>query len=447
MRRVFVLFAACIAALTFVISCDRSAELPLIELENSGQISFPSEGGEGSMAYTVTNPVEGAVLTVEIPESNTWLRATVADTCINFTVEESLEDSNRNEVFPIRYSYGEKSVETYVSVIQEAAVFDYIIDAEIATCTWYDNVNSVNPDLTNYNILLKTYDGAFAALDLFAPENTEDMLAPVGEYIACEYGEEEGYALSVGEIAYTYVYKITEDMDYEYDLYATLGSEVKISREGDIFTIRAVIVAADTEQKFLIRYTGEMKAVNSFINSSLTGDVDVTYDAAALGLFARGSYYDNSDIGVLSNQWSLYIMNEDYVVGNPVIYIEIFTDPSVDRPALLEGVYTADPNAYDNMTPGTFITGSVGYSGTWYMVVDEITSISAYPGDEAPIMNGTVEFKQNEDGTFDITIDGDDDNYDEPHHVHVVLNNVGFTSRYATAVKAGIISDGKYTIK
>ncbi len=436
MKKLFI-FCAMIATVSLsLVSCDQLRDNPVVEVADGGQIIFPFEGGEGSLAYTIMNPVEGGVLSVEIPEGNTWIEATLSDTCVVFSVASSKKAENRSETITLNYVYGESSTKAYINLIQQSAEFDYVIDAEVGNCTWFSNMDSNDPSLYNYSLVLRTNDGAIASLDLFAPEDTEDMLPPAGTYISHEYGDEEGYTLCVGYDSYSYVYKVNEDMSYEYDIVAAMGSEIEIVRDGDLFTVVAFVVAEETGMRFLIRYEGELTADNGFIQSTLTEDVNETIDAADMGLIARAMYYDNSDMGMDSNSWTIYIMNEDYVIGNPVIFLELCTGTDAVSPEFLGGTYTADEDYYDNRTPGTFLPGSLGYSGVWYTVVSDISDIGGvYYGTEAPIVNGYVTLEMNDDYSFNIVVDGDDDNYEDTHHIHVEINNVFFTGMGAASVE------------
>ncbi len=397
--------------------------VPVIELADGGQISFTFEGGEATLGYTVKNPVEGGVVTVSVPEKNTWLTATVLDTCISLAVTENNNDEARNEMLAVVYTYGDEFVKSYINIIQDEAEYDYVIDASNAVCTWYGNPER-KPEMTNYNIILKTADGVIVSLDLLAPEKTEDMLAPVGEYNAVEFGSEEGLALSIGGEAYSYLYKVTPDFEYEYDVTIDLGSVVNVSREDNTFTIKASLIAYETGQTFLIRYTGEMEADNGFVNSSLKEDFSKTYNAAELGVYAEAVSY--SQAGVDVRYWVVYIGPDEYKIGDPGVFMEFFTTADATTTDKLGGIYTADPDYEVNMTPNTFIPGSVGYSGTWFTEVGLITDITAYAGPEAPIMAGTIELKLRPNLTYDLTIDGYDDNYESPKRVQVKITNIDF---------------------
>ncbi len=435
MKKLFVFCVLMSAMLLSLVSCEQQIADPVVEVENGGQIVFPYEGGEASIGYTVVNPVEGGVLSVEIPAENTWITATLLEDAVFFTVADSKKSENRMETVTLNYLYGESCVKSYINVIQEAAEFDYQIEAEVGSCTWYSNVDSNDPGLYNYSLVLRTNDGVIASFDLFAPEDTEDMLPPAGIYVSHEYGDEEGYTLCVGYESYSYVYKVNEDMSYEYDIVVAIGSEIEITREADVFTITAFVVAEESGEKFLVSYEGGLKADNGLIQSTLTEDVDETIDAAEMGLIARAMYYDNGEFGYESNSWMIYIMNEDYVIGNPVIFLELCTDQNAVSPDFLGGTYTADADYYDNRTPGTFLPGSMGYSGVWYTVVSDISEIGGVYYDlEAPVMNGYVKLEMNDDYSFTIVVDGDDDNYEEPHHIHIELNNVFFSSMNSSSV-------------
>ncbi len=398
-------------------------QAPVIELTGDGQVTFSFEEGESNVDYTIVNPVEGGVLAVAVPDGNTWITAEVQETSIRIAVSENSDTEARSEMLTLTYTYADASVKGYINVIQDAAEYDYVIDATSCTCTWYGNPER-NPEMTNYNLLLKTTDGVIVSLDLLAPEETSDHLAPAGEYSAYQYGTEEGLSMSVGENAYSYLYKVLPSFDYEYDVTVDLGSTVTIGREEDVFTVKAAITAYETGQTFLVRYTGEMVADNGFINSSLKEDFSKTYNAAELGVIAQGGSYTYA--GTNLRYWTVYIGPEEYKLGDPYVFLEFFTDEDKTTPDWLPGVYTANPDFEANPVANSFIPGYTGYGGTWFAEVGEITNISAYAGAEAPIMTGTFELKLRPNLNFDLIIDGFDDNYESPNHVHVEITNIDF---------------------
>ncbi len=405
---------------------DPGQMAPIIELADNGQLSVPYEGGDTTIAYTIVNAVEGGMLKVVIPDDNTWVEASVYDTGIAFTIEENYSNEPRNEMLSVVYTYGDKEVMAYLNIVQENAVYDFRVAPNNCTSNWFSN--KFNEELCNYVLVFETDGGnGFVYLDLFAPVNNEDMLPPEGEYMACRKGHEEGYALSVGEYAYSYLYKINADTTaYEYYGTATLGSSVKISRDGDVFNIRASLVDEEAGKTYLVSFEGELSVHNGLINSALTDDVDKTFDLAGTTIVADACNFGLSLEGALSNYWMIAIQDTSaYEVGQPVIYMEIFTPLDVTgTTGSLEGVYTADADYIDHVDPFTFIPGEAGYTGTWYFEVLELMGTTSAYVDGGPLYQGELEFIANGDGTYNLILNGQDDNYLKPCNIHVVIENL-----------------------
>ncbi len=428
MKRIINIFGIIYAVVALTVSCDPvEADRPSVILENDGLINVPFEAGEAAIIYSVDKPVEGGVLTVEIAESNTWLSAEVSETNISFTISENPGREDRSEMMTIRYTYGDESVKNYITVIQRGCEYDHVYDADFGGSIWLGNVYSVDQSLTKYNVLLETEDGIVACLDLSAPIDTEDKLPPEGEYVAFEYRLEEGYSISVGPYSSTYICQYYDVDTYDYLAIGALESYVVVEREGDIYTIRASIIDDRKGETFLVRYTGELEMDNGLVESTLTEDIDKSFDASSLGVMAEYGVYELDDN---SNYWIIYIMAEEISEGQPVVYLELVTGADVLTPASLAGTYSTGT---DDMRPGTFIPGTYNYNGTWYLEVSNVVGGQAYADIQAPVTSGTVTMELNADGTLNITLDGIDDHDTEPHALHVVLENVEF---YSTATSA-----------
>ncbi len=411
-----------------VVSCTpeetpANVDRPVITIENKGQIAVSFEGGEISVAYSVDKPVEGGHVTLQLDENNTWIDYVITDSHIVFVIEESCEDVVRNEMMTVKYSYGTESVKEYITITQYPSEYMKIYDANFGGCIWYDNFYSLDKTLTKYVVMLETEDGIVISLDLSAPEDTEDMLPPAGEYTSYEYRLEKGYAISVGPYAGTYICQYYSENDFKYIAIGGLDSKVEVSREGDVYTIKAHIVDDVKGDEYLVRYTGTMEVDNGLVSSTLTSDIDKTYDAAELGLVAQSANYE---FGPSARYWVIYILSNQMEVGQPVIYLELLSEIDAVTPDMLVGSYIEDADYEINKTAGIFVPGLADYTGTWYSEISNIVDGKAYAEIETPIVDGTVEFIGNDDGTLNIIINGMDDNDKTPHNVRVVLENVSF---------------------
>ncbi len=394
-----------------------SADVPAIILENNGQISFSFEAGEAAIAYSIEKPVEGAVLTVELPETHEWLSVKVTDAQICFAVKEYTgKDGSRSEMITVRYTYGAESVKNYITVIQHSSEYVKVYDTNFGGCIWYGNEYSVDPELTKYYVMLETEDNIVITLDLNAPIDTEDMLPPEGEYTAYEYRLEEGYSISVGQNGESGIRLYYDSDSYDDMVIADLESDVKVSRDGNIFTIRAEIVDYVKKNKYLVRYTGTLEVDNGLVESTLVENIDKRYDAVKDALVAS---YRNYEVRS-TRYWYINVMSKELAVGQPIINLEVITPSNVTTPELLVGTYTEDKD----MAVGTFVPGEPDFKGTWYSEISNIADGEAYAEIMTPIIKGSIEFKLNENGSYNITINGIDDNYEVPHNVKVVLENV-----------------------
>ncbi len=436
MKKIMSFCAILCATVALISSCnptqkpeqEEPANLPVIELANGGQASIGYEGGEIEMAYTIQNPVEGGAITVSVPEGNDWITAKVETGKIIFTVAQNEGSEARSEMIPVEYKYGEESVKAYANIIQEFIDAVLRIEAEAGNCTYYSNAYSADPNLMNYTLGLSAADGYIGmSLDLYAPEDTEDHNVPAGMYTAYEAGKEEGYALSVGEQSYSYFYKINDSYtDYEIYTYPGLGSYVEVSRDGDIVTVEALFVDGATGENYLITYSGELSVSNGLINSQLTEDLDVTYDAAEDGLVAYMNYYGPATEDFSAGYWALSIEGVEWAKGQPIIRSEFLTLPEVtpaEEVDALLGTYIIDPEVYTNVAPGTALPGSYSYTGTWFLEITEMDGTSAYVSG-APFSEGAITIESDGDGTYTFILSGKDDNYEEYHTMDIVVYNV-----------------------
>ncbi len=267
MKRVINILIVLGAALLQIVSCTPAdnagaADRPVITIENNGLVDVSFEGGEISVAYTIDKPVEGGELYLELAQDSEWIEYTVSPSQITFVVEENAAADTRYAMITASYSYGDQSVKNYLTLTQQPCEYLQVYDTDFGGCIWYDNYYSVDKTLTKYVLMLETEEGIVVVLDLSAPENTEDMLPPAGEYTSYEYRLEQGYAISVGPYASTYICQYYDSDNYDYIAIGGMDSEVEISRDGDIFTVRAHIVDDIKGDEYLVRYTGPIEAAN-----------------------------------------------------------------------------------------------------------------------------------------------------------------------------------------
>lgn len=132
--------------------------------------------------------------------------------------------------------------------------------------------------------------------------------------------------------------------------------------------------------------------------STLEGDIEVMFPDECSLSYADcfGDYYSTG-----SYMWGFYFMN---FTSKEQIYIEVM-HPVHDL-IIPEGTFTASSNIY---AENVFITGDYDFEGyqvySWYIALET----DEHPAAIAPIKEGTVTIRANEDGTYRATFDLKDD--------------------------------------
>lgn len=121
-------FSAALAAVFAISACDNTGvtggdeppvagDAPVIVVDGESTLSVGADGGEFRIKYSVTDPVEGAELTVQ--SSAEWIADIVCNAAsVDFAVEPNTSDNSRTGELTLSYA-GAKSVK--VSVVQAAA--------------------------------------------------------------------------------------------------------------------------------------------------------------------------------------------------------------------------------------------------------------------------------------------------------------------------------------
>ncbi len=441
MKKIFSFCAMICASAVMIMSCDPTTKpdqndpsddpavdstKTVIVLENGGQVFVEYLGGDIELPYTIKNPVEGGELIVSVPEGNTWITAKVEDAKILFTVAKNEDGEVRNEMVPFLYKFGEDSVKAYANIIQEASPFVGELVAVEGDLTYYGNLYSYDPSMLDYAVGLYTEDDIYIALDLFTSVKEEGYALPEGKYISCESGQEYGFALSVGD--YSYFYKINAAGDnYEWYVMVGMGSEVVVTRKDNITTIEGVLVDAATGDMYTLSFSGELPVYDQSKGSSLTEDLNKTYDAKEYGLFASATFYGLPTPSATVNYWRIEVNPEVQEAGKPIAFIEMLTPldiaPTAPDSINFEGVYEVDPDVYNNILVNTALPGSVGFYGTWIVEITRLEGKEIYVTG-APLATGTVTIERNADSTYNFILKGVDDDTIVPHNIDVTISNV-----------------------
>ena len=350
------LAAAAIAALT---GCKKDepenpptpGDKPAIEVGIQGNLSIPLEGGEATIPYTITNPVDGG--TISAKPTETWIGNFNCDTPgeVKFIVEENTETSARSSIVTLTYTYGEgETVQAQVNVIQDAAIaYDYEYEFDVFSGIYYGDQFGVNGEHNYYTWISDIgFDesgysqpgGVYYLFDIYAaaPADVNSPTLPAGTYTM-------GEPMATAEMTFTpdyskaFQYTDAGDGSTVFSVTFTDGT-VEISYEGDVMTLEAVVT--DNEGKIHhVTYTGpgvfesDISQPDSGVDP-LDRDLDFT---ATLGVAS----YLAEDAGVMEVQFSFTDMETDmegYVIppGN-LLYVDMYM-PYDESGELATGDYT-----------------------------------------------------------------------------------------------------------
>lgn len=132
-------------------------DVPSIKPETEEVMAF-AEGGSYEFSYQISNPEEGATLTVEPKESVDWISAIDCSTAnvVKFTIDANISASARNAVLVMKYAYSGGEVTAEVKVSQEgspdAGEYDVELIAKVFEGIYYGGKFSA--DAANYWIIV-----------------------------------------------------------------------------------------------------------------------------------------------------------------------------------------------------------------------------------------------------------------------------------------------------
>lgn len=229
-----------------------SGDVPAIVPETN-EVSAFAEGGSYEFGYTVSNPVDGATVTVEPKESADWISGIDCATAnvVKFTIAENVTSKARSAVLVLKYTYTGGEATAEVTVSQEASPNAGDYDVELVASV-FDGIyygSKWSKEAANYWIIVSdngyTEDGyikpnsKYFRFDIFGefPENTGNIIVPEGTYTLDPsnyhglgsmsqtftiyiYSDEKGYSYSESYSDATLV--VTRDgNDYVFDFTAT----------------------------------------------------------------------------------------------------------------------------------------------------------------------------------------------------------------------------------
>ncbi len=405
-------------------SCEGMFSTPEIVVEDQ-QVVLPAEGGDYSLAFEIVNPKKDGVLDVTLSEGCDWIKVNGASTNeVTLSYAENAATENRAATVILSYKYGSNEVIVSVNMIQEFIAYDFKHEIVTAVFNWYGSTSGKDRNMSNFYIQMcdntnpKAPGSHTIFFDLFTAEVPKDNVPVAGVYSPAECGEETDFTYCNYD---TFIWEMNEDGSaYKY-LRGFVEGEIVITRDGGHLSIRALL----TDEKgsvHYIKYDGDPEIVDGTVESNLASDWNATVNGSeagpAMAVFHGDGYTANS------NTWQFQIWPEECEPKDYVFFAEFYTPTDVNlETGFPDGIkFTMDEE--DAGAPYTYSEGFSGFQGTWLLQVYEVTGVSLTFGAQTPLKEGSISFKLNDDGTYDMHIEAVDDNRETPHHINVLFDNI-----------------------
>lgn len=388
-----------LAVMFFVSGCNKPVQPdPTLTLSQT-VVSVPAEGGTQSVAYKVTDPTDGAEVSVKVDPAATWIsNVTVTASTIDFVVAPNEVTEARSANVTVSYP-GAQPAEFTVSQAAYVIVYDYDYDLTAFKGTLYKEMYGLNGE-NNFNIFISDLPfvdgyaqvgGHYYNIDIYADPALGDAL-PAGTYILGNAGETASMTFSPD---YTR-FMVQEESSYT-TTYFTAGT-IEVSISGDTYTFEGSLT--DTEGALHhISYTGPA-VVDVYEEPEGPGVLDEALDFEASIANAIYSSDDGVVMGV-SMQFTDMAVEGNYVIPpGSLLTIEAYM-PFNENGDIATGTYTVS-DSMESMTlyPGEDFLGLGWYMGTYVEYLpDENTA------DIGLISSGTMQVDGNAATGYTITCD------------------------------------------
>lgn len=397
---------------------EKPEAAPELKLTTAATLDFTAEGGDGSISYVISNPVEG--VTVSAACEADWVTGLKAgETRATFTVApyESTE-APRSTKIVLTY---DKAPAVEVNVTQQPAAAEVKPDApdvEFAATYLFGEYagNYYGTEGYNYYIVLT------------------DMLFDLTEQGMAFYPDSHAYILDIySEVAVGDGENIIPNGTYELDM-TSAGGPGTIAKEFSSYVAvdeklnqfgftSATLTVTDNklelvavvdgkthkvtyEGSLLLTMPGQGGGNTGESVSTLTGDVELSHDECLIIAYNWGDYYE---VGLDNYTFEVYT-NAETGVGDYFIF-ETLT--SADT---FVGNYTFLTDAtevLDNLVMPASMDEDYNLLGSWYLSLgwnEEYEGPAIDGVTVAPLFDGEMVFECDEEaGTCTILLDGYDD--------------------------------------
>lgn len=412
-------FLLCFVALCAIVvsSCETNnstVDEPKLEITSDTTLSVDKSGGIYTIEYSVTNPVEGQKVEVDVVNPQ-MITATDADMFGHVKVSISANTSTDVREGAVVIKYG--SLAQTVKVLQagdengDAPIERVDIAATLLIGNYYGE--NLAPGLAHYWLILSDggiEDGSvlpnseFFRFDILAPmpAHEERFIVPDGVYKFDSYNSFAPYTIpNFGNSDYMWV-------DSDLEGWVTPFDDAELTVDGNSF----VLIARVDNKEYHVSYSGEYSITESIISdtiSNLTEDVVIDVSNCDVTLNDYGDYW-----GCGYRNWGIEFVSKSGLNNGVYLVLDLLST-SLDASAGFVGVYRSsgfseeDPTK-PNFGPGVFIPGmrisddGVHMLGSLYQLKEGGRGIH-----QAPIYGGTITISDNGDGTHRIVVDAVDD--------------------------------------
>ena len=391
---------------------------PLFELTSESEVSVGKDGGDVTVTYSITDPREDGAVSVTVPEGVDWISNVNTDTDgqVTFTVAANEGDAREAELTFV-YTYGGSETQEFkvkVSQADDSIVFDakyaygvYYGDdlsskaGEMVYQMWFSDVPESDEWAENATYyIISVVAGAPANMNAIAPA--------AGTYSLLE-GDDTQTGTIWSNYDYTYACATGDDSSIK-TKYIFISGDITLTKDGNSIIVEGSFV--DTDNKIhRLNYTGSILLddgrepdIPEDALSTLTGDV-VDFNADWTNTVADGYFFGSmNEEGV--KEYTMSIKDGSYKDYRTMILTVYMPLSNTVDDGIIAGTYPVSADVAENTVRAGYLNeGSTYLQGSWYY-----DRTYTYPETEAgPLTSGEVTFERNGDGTYNVTVDAQDD--------------------------------------
>ena len=391
---------------------------PLFELTSESEVSVGKDGGDVTVTYSITDPREDGAVSVTVPEGVDWISNVNTDTDgqVTFTVAANEGDAREAELTFV-YTYGGSETQEFkvkVSQADDSIVFDakyaygvYYGDdlsnkaGEMVYQMWFSDVPESDEWAENATYyIISVVAGAPANMNAIAPA--------AGTYSLLE-GDDTQTGTIWSNYDYTYACATGDDSSIK-TKYIFISGDITLTKDGNSIIVEGSFV--DTDNKIhRLNYTGSILLddgrepdIPEDALSTLTGDVE-DFNAGWTSTVADG-YFFGSENNEGVKEYTMSIKDGSYKDYRTMILTVYMPLSNTVDDGIIAGTYPVSADVAENTVRAGYLNeGSTYLQGSWYY-----DRTYTYPETEAgPLTSGEVIFERNGDGTYNVTVDAQDD--------------------------------------